>query len=138
MKYVLDASVALKWVRDEEDSGRALFLRVELEAGLNEYIAPDIFPVEISHVLTKFYRQKIMTAEEVETHLSSITATLPQLVSSVDLLPAAFAIALKTRTSFYDALYVALSESEGVPVITADQKWRSCRTTSLSYLSSRE
>jgi len=122
MRYVLDASVALKWVRDEEDSGRALFLRVEMEQGFHEYLAPDIFPVEISHVLTKFYRQNIMRAEEAETHLTSIMATLPQLVPSVDLLPSAFAIAQKTRTSFYDALYIALGESEGVPVITADQK----------------
>jgi predicted nucleic acid-binding protein len=122
MKYVLDASVALKWVRDEEDSGRALFLRVELQRGLHEYVAPDIFPVEISHVLTKFYRQNILTADEAETHLASIMATLPQLVPSVDLLPAAFAIAQKTRTSFYDALYIALAESEGVALITADQR----------------
>jgi predicted nucleic acid-binding protein len=122
MRYVLDASVALKWVRDEDDSGRALFLRVEMEMGIHEYLAPDIFPVEISHVLTKFYRQNIMTADEAETHLTSIMATLPQLVPSVDLLPSAFAIAQKTRTSFYDALYIALGESEGAPVITADQK----------------
>lgn len=122
MKYVLDASVALKWGRDEEDSGRALFLRVELQQGLHEYVAPDIFPVEISHVLTKFYRQNILTADEAETHLASIMATLPQLVPSVDLLPTAFAIAQITRTNFYDALYIALAESEGVGLITADQR----------------
>jgi predicted nucleic acid-binding protein len=122
MRYVLDASVALKWVRDEEDSGRALFLRVEMEQGLHEYVAPDIFPVEISHVLTKFYRQNVLTADEAEAHLGSILSTLPQLVPSIDLLPAAFAIAQKTRTSFYDALYLALGESENAPVITADQK----------------
>ena len=46
MRYVLDASVALKWVRDEEDSGRALFLRVEMQQGLHEYLAPDVFMPE--------------------------------------------------------------------------------------------
>lgn len=121
MRYVLDASVALKWVRNEEDSGRAQFLRVELENGLHEYIAPDIFPIEISHVLSKFYRQNIMTAEETETHLASIMATLPQLVSSIDLLPEAFKISQTTRSGIYDALYLALGEAEKCAVITADK-----------------
>jgi predicted nucleic acid-binding protein len=122
MRYVLDASVALKWVRDEDDSGRAQFLRVELEHGFHEYIAPDIFPIEVSHVLSKFYRQNVMTAEETETHLASIMSTLPQLVSSIDLLPEAFRISQHTRSGIYDALYLALGKAGGAAVITADQK----------------
>jgi predicted nucleic acid-binding protein len=123
MRYVLDASVALKWVLDEPDVERALFLRKEYEdLGITELIAPDIFPVEIAHVLTKGFRQGKLTAAEADAYLANILTSLPQLVSSYQLLPRAFAISQATRTGFYDALYLALGESEGTTVVTADKK----------------
>lgn len=41
MKYVLDASVGLKWVLPEDGSGKALSLGLEYRNGLLELIAPD-------------------------------------------------------------------------------------------------
>ena len=43
MKYVLDSSVALKWVVPEADSLKAIRLRDEYKSGLHELLAPDIF-----------------------------------------------------------------------------------------------
>lgn len=43
MKYVLDSSVALKWVLAEVDSHKAIRLRDAYVAGVHELIAPDIF-----------------------------------------------------------------------------------------------
>lgn len=123
MRYVLDASVALKWVLDEPGTDRALFLRKEYELlGVTELIAPDIFPIEIAHVLSKGFRRGKLSAEEADSHLYNILTTSPQLVSSTSLLPAAFAIAQSTRTPLYDALYLALSEAENAPLVTADVK----------------
>ncbi len=51
MKYVLDSSVALKWVLPEPDSGRALLLRDEYNASIHDLIAPDIFIPEIANGL---------------------------------------------------------------------------------------
>ena len=48
MKYVLDSSVAVKWVLPELDSTKALRL-ADFQAGLHELIAPDVFPVEVGH-----------------------------------------------------------------------------------------
>ncbi len=50
MKYVLDASVAVKWVLPEPDTVNAL--RDAYRNGIHELIAPDIFPVEVAHALT--------------------------------------------------------------------------------------
>jgi predicted nucleic acid-binding protein len=123
MRYVLDASVALKWVLDEPNVDRALFLRKEYDLlGVTELIAPDIFPVEIAHVLSKGFRQGKLTADEANSHLADILTSAPQLIPSSDLLPRAFAIAQETRTGVYDALYLALGESETTPVVTADGK----------------
>jgi predicted nucleic acid-binding protein len=43
MKYVLDASVAVKWVLPEADSAKAISLRDDYRKGVHELIAPDIF-----------------------------------------------------------------------------------------------
>ena len=48
MRYVLDASVALKWVLPEMDSPKAVRLRNDFRRNIHELIAPDIFPARIS------------------------------------------------------------------------------------------
>jgi predicted nucleic acid-binding protein len=58
MKYVLDSSVAFKWVVSEADTDKALLLRDDYRNGVHELISPDIFPVELIHALTKAERQK--------------------------------------------------------------------------------
>ena len=58
MKYVLDSSVALKWVLPEADSAKAIRLRDESRNGIHELLAPDIFPSEIANGLASAERQK--------------------------------------------------------------------------------
>lgn len=53
MKYVLDASVALKWVLPESNSAKAMTLGEDYKRQIHELIAPDTFPVELAHALTR-------------------------------------------------------------------------------------
>jgi hypothetical protein len=57
MKYVLHSSVAFKWVVPEIDSDKALRLRDDFNRGFVELIAPDVFPSELAHALTRSERQ---------------------------------------------------------------------------------
>jgi len=57
MKYVIDSSVALKWVLPEPDSAKAIQLRNDFHHAVHELLAPDVFPIEIGHALTKAERQ---------------------------------------------------------------------------------
>jgi predicted nucleic acid-binding protein len=57
MKYVLDASVALKWVLPEVDSEAALALREEFREGLCDLLSPDLLPAEIDHALARAERR---------------------------------------------------------------------------------
>jgi hypothetical protein len=57
MRYVLDASVALKWVLIEPDAAKARQLRDDFRNGIHELIAPDSFALEIAHALTKAERR---------------------------------------------------------------------------------
>jgi len=122
MKYVLDASVALKWVLNEQDIARSRLLREEFESFGVELIAPDLFYTEIAHALSKGYRGDRLTKEEAEAYMDDLLTSPPELVPCKLLLPRAFGITMVTRTGVYDALYMALAEMEDVPVVTADKR----------------
>lgn len=60
MRYVLDASVALKWVLNEPQSDKARRLRDDFQRRVHELLAPTTFIVEIGHALTRAERKGII------------------------------------------------------------------------------
>ncbi|MBY0522197.1 MAG: type II toxin-antitoxin system VapC family toxin [Gemmataceae bacterium] len=122
MKYVLDSCVAFKWVVTEPDTDKALRLREAFRNGVHELIAPDIFPIETGHALTRAERQGRITPPDGWAAWLSVMADCPQLVASIPDMPRAYAISSSIRTGIYDCLYVALAEREGCEFVTADDK----------------
>ena len=120
MKYVLDSNVALKGVLPEADSDRAIQLRDDFHSGTHELIAPDVFPVECLHALTKAERQSRITGAFILWQ--SIMADVPRLHSHIPFLHRAYEIATITRSGIYDCIYVALAEQESCELITADDR----------------
>src|SRR5438105_4118457 len=112
MKYVLDCSVALKWVLPESDSGKATRLRDEYSKGIHEFLAPDIFPSEIANGLASAERQKRIRAGESAIFLNDILSAAPALYPSSPLLIRAMEIAISAKKAVYDCVYVALAEAE--------------------------
>jgi predicted nucleic acid-binding protein len=49
MKYVLDASVAIKWVIVEPDSNKATRLREDYRNAIHDLIAPESFAIECAY-----------------------------------------------------------------------------------------
>lgn len=122
MKYVLDASVVLKWVLPEADTPRAVRLRNAYRQKLNELLAPDIFAAEVAHSLTRAERRGIFTPPEGARRLLLVLRTAPLLYPSLPLLRRAVDISSAMRVGVYDCLYVALAEREGCELVTADAK----------------
>jgi predicted nucleic acid-binding protein len=122
MRYVLDASVALKWVLPEPDSAKARQLRGGFQAAVHELLAPDVFPVEVGHALTRAERRGIIAVGDADRHLLNILVTVPQLHPYIPLLRRAVAISSAARVGIYDCLYVALAEREGCRLVTADTR----------------
>ncbi len=60
MKYVLDSNVAIKWVLPEADTPKAVRFRNQLRRGTHEILAPDIYPMEVAHALTKAERREVI------------------------------------------------------------------------------
>src|SRR6516162_10175332 len=112
MKFVLDSSVAVKWAIPEIDSDRAVRFRDEFVRRTHDLIAPDFFPIEIAHALTRAERQGRITGQQVEQSLLDLVHTLPELHPWFPILPDAVSLSLKKRIGIYDCLYIALAEQE--------------------------
>jgi predicted nucleic acid-binding protein len=118
MRYVLDASVALKWVVDEPDAAEARRIRNHFRNAVHELIAPDSFELEIAHSLTRAQRRGLIP--DAWILWVDVMTTAPVLFPAHPLFPRAIQIATRARIGVYDCLYVALAEREACELVTAD------------------
>ena len=122
MKYVLDSCVAFKWLVPEDLEAEALRLRDGYAHGVHELLAPDVFPTEVAHALTRAERQQRISVSEAAMLWQDLMTTAPQLLPSLPLTPRAIDISSHVRLGVYDCLYVALAEREQCELVTSDEK----------------
>jgi predicted nucleic acid-binding protein len=122
MRLVLDSSVAIKWVLPERDTPKAVRLRNEFRQGAHELLAPDVFPVEVGHALTRAERRGVIRPPAAIKRLNNVLSYPPVLYPYLPLLARAVTISSQTRQGVYDCLYVALAEREGCDLLTSDAK----------------
>jgi predicted nucleic acid-binding protein len=136
MRYVLDSCVAVKWFLAEPDSAMAIQLRDEFNQQIHDLLAPDVFPVEIAHALTRAGRRGLIQPIEGSQHLSDLLAYLPTLHPSLALLPRAYEISSQARIGVYDCLYVALAEREGCDLLTSDSRLMNSLRPAYAFITS--
>src|SRR5436305_1517290 len=119
---VFDSSAALKWYLPEPYADKAKQIRDDYRKASVELIAPDIFPVETLHALTKAERQNRLTLGTAYPIWQSIMVDSPVLHSYIPLLDCAYEIASAARIGIYDCIYVALVERESCEFATADDR----------------
>ena len=122
MKYVLDSSVALKWALPEADTPTAIRLRDEYRGRAHELVAPDFFPLEVAHALTRAERQRRIPQGSGWGLWQKVMLDRPTMLRWHPLMPRAFELSSKMRVGVYDCVYVALAEQEQCRVVTADQR----------------
>ena len=122
MKYVLDSSVAFKWEVVETHDSQARGLRDDYRKSAHELLAPDVFPLEVGHALTRAERLGRVARPTGWLFWKAIMADSPHLFASLVLMPRAYEISSRMRIGIYDCLYVALAEREGCEFVTADDK----------------
>lgn len=122
MKYVLDSSVAFKWVVPELNSDKAIRLRLDFLASVHEFLSPDFFPGEVGHALTRAERQGRITLGEALLLWADVMTSSPRLVASLPLMHRAIAISSQARVGVFDCVYIALADREGCPFVTADDR----------------
>jgi predicted nucleic acid-binding protein len=128
-RFVVDASVAIKWFVPEIHSAEA----IRLLSPDCELLAPDLLPSEFGNILWKKTRRgEIPSPKAVE--IIRALAEIPLYYSSApELLESAYLLAEKFERTVYDSLYLSLALLEGCPMVTADLRLvRSLAGTSLA------
>lgn len=116
-RFVVDASVAIKWVVAEQWNDDA----VRLLGAATTRLAPDLILLETANALVKRLRRKELTAGEVvsaHTSISDLVIVHPTSHLSTTTL----SFAMEHQISVYDATYVALALEEGCRLVTADRR----------------
>jgi predicted nucleic acid-binding protein len=116
---VVDASVAIKWFIPEIYSEAAVQAR-RLHQRLH---VPAFLSLELGNVIAKKIRRGELTREDGKTVLKELRHLPLQRHADERLFPAAYELALDTRQSLYDCLYLALAEAVDGRLITADRKF---------------
>jgi len=120
VRLVVDASVVVKWFNVEEWTERALALRDDLIEGVVELLAPDHLIYEVGNALWK--NRQLSPEDCASGVLSLLEVGIKFEPPSRDMLREAAALARRLGITFYDSLYVALSEITDAPLVTADEK----------------
>jgi predicted nucleic acid-binding protein len=117
----VDASVGIKLCIAEPLSDRddALLALAVADPPTQLYV-PDLFYVECANILWKHVQRLGLPSDKALENLEQLRALHFHRTPTYDLVSDALPIALTYAISSYDACYVALAETMGVPLVTAD------------------
>ena len=126
-RYVLDASVAVKWFLDDEESvDEAEELLNRLLGGDIEAHAPTILLYEVGHVLSKAQRKSRQEMEAEKTRRAYERfcglAVIYHELNHVERREA-LEFAIRFRRSFYDAVYISLAMKLDCTWLTAEKRY---------------
>lgn len=132
MKFVVDASVAVKWIVDEDE----WLLALGLLDKINDLRAPDFVLIEIGNVLWKKARRNEISIDQANEAMDQVPHYFDVLAPSAPLTSRALRIASVVGHPIYDCLYFAYAEREGATFITRDRRAH-VKAQQLSGFSSR-
>lgn len=118
MPLVVDASIAIKWLLDEDDTERALAF-----AENNTLIAPDFLLLECANVLTMKVRRGLLESRAARALFSTLLKGETEFLSSRDFVDDAQMLSLELNQSSYDCLYLAIAVAGAHILHTADDRF---------------
>lgn len=120
-KYVLDASVIIKWYYFENESDLEIADYIHEKVTGDEIIiaSPDLM---IYEVLNFFVFKLAIPSSKVSDILTELNDIIFIINTDISVQRRAFELSRKIKNSIYDSLYLALSHSLDCPLVTADRK----------------
>lgn len=119
MRLVVDASVAVKWLVEEEDSDAA----EGLLDGSRELFAPGLMASEVGNALWR----KVRMGELERSHAGVLAAAISEIavrwMPDDEIGPDAVRLSLALDRPVYDCVYLALAHRLGATLVTADVRF---------------
>jgi len=121
-KYVIDASIAVKWysTHGEDDLARADKLLQAYVDGACDLIAPTLIVYEVANALRFNPNLRVPDIKRALQDFFDLQITLEEPSHFMN---SAIELASAYSLTVYDAVYAALSQVTGIPLITADYQF---------------
>ena len=116
--FVIDASIAVKWVVEESGTAEALVLRQNAKL-----IAPELLVAECANVLWKKVQRHELLKEEALLAARLLQGADIELLPTRSLLEAATKMSIEINHPAYDCLYLALAVDNECQCVTADERF---------------
>lgn len=121
---VVDASIVIKWLVDEEDSDSAQALLDEWIAQGIERAAPNLLPFEVANVLYRQATQGLLSIEDCARLIDEMLGSQIQRYDPPNLHLRAIELARELgQGAAYDSHYLALAEQLDCELWTADARF---------------
>jgi len=118
-RFVIDASVAIKWLVEEEGTVEALIV---LERA--KLAAPDLFVAECANIFWKKVRREELSEEEALIGARVLEQADIEILPTRHLLGSATSLAVELDHPAYDCIYLALAIERGWQFATADERFQ--------------
>ncbi len=115
---VIDASVAVKWVVEEDGTPEALVLRRR-----SKLIAPELLAAECANILWKKVQRGELSRDEGLLAARLLEAADIDFLPTHHLLEEATRIAVELDHPAYDCVYLALAAEQDCRFVTADDQF---------------
>ena len=117
-RLVIDASIAVKWVVEEDGTREALALRQQAKL-----IAPELLVAECANILWKKVQRVELSRDEALLAARLLQGAEIELLSTWSLLEAATRMSIEIDHPAYDCLYLALAAENKCQFVTADNRF---------------
>jgi len=120
-RYVVDASVAVKWFVPEDGANSARRLKRSYEEGQADILSPPLILFEVAnalryHPVVKLSVEELVTATEALRDMAIIVETSREIWTKT------FEISQTEGITTYDAAYLSLAVLSKAMFVTADRK----------------
>ncbi len=116
--FVLDASVALAWLLNEQDASTVEPVLLRLES--DEALVPELWHLEVRNSLLVASRRGRLSPDAPTERLDALRDLPVRTDSGLDL-SLAFVLAQKHGLSYFGAVYLELAKRHSAPIATLDK-----------------
>jgi predicted nucleic acid-binding protein len=117
-KLVIDASIAVKWVVEEDGTPQALALRQRAKL-----IAPELLIAECANILWKKVKREELAKKEALLAAGLLQAAEFELLPTRNLFESALRMSMEIDHPAYDCVYLALAVDNKCQFVTADERF---------------